>query len=138
MLVAGDAAQDVADLADEASQFHRLGAELHLARLHLGEVKHVIDELEQVPRAREDVAHVFLLVGVQWPHLAVVHELREPDDGVEGSAQLMGHVREELALQPVGLLHPQVLLLELLVLLEELGFQTLLVGDVAGRGEHPP
>src|SRR2546427_1387590 len=47
------------------------------------------------------------------------HELREPDDGVEGSAQLMGHVREELALQPVGLLHPQVLLLELLKKNEE-------------------
>ncbi len=44
---------------------------------------------------------------------AVVEQLREPDDRVERRAQLVRHVREELALEPVGLRDPPVLHLEL-------------------------
>ena len=40
----------------------RLGPELHLARLDLGQVEHVVDELQQVPRAGEDVAEVLLVL----------------------------------------------------------------------------
>ena len=41
----------------------RLGAELHLAGLDLGQVEHVVDELQQVARAGEDVAQVLLVRG---------------------------------------------------------------------------
>ena len=91
------------------------GLELHLARLDLRQVEHVVDQLEQVTRAREDVAQELLLLGRHRAHLAVVHQLAEADDGVQGRAQLVGHVGQELALQAVGLLNLAILLLQNLV-----------------------
>ena len=88
--------------------------ELHLPRLDLREIEHVVDELEQVVALVEDVAQVLLVVGGDRPDLPVVHELREADDRVERRAQLVRHVGEELALEAVRLLHPPVLLGQLL------------------------
>ena len=47
-LLGGEPAQDVAHLADDLRQVDRLGPELDLAGLDLGEVEHVVDQLEQV------------------------------------------------------------------------------------------
>ena len=63
-----------------------------------------------------------------------MHQLGEADDRVERRAQLVRHVGEELALQPVGLEDAAVLLLDRLVLqARRLG--PLAFGDVAGDGD---
>ena len=87
-------------------------------------------------RAGEDVGQVFLVRGRDRADLAIVHQLGEADDAVQGRAQLMRHVGEELALEAVGLLHAPVLLLQLFVLAAKLLAQAALVGDVADRSAH--
>ena len=115
-LLGGQRAQGVADLPDDGAGLDRLRTELDLAGLHLGQVEDVVDELQEMPGAGEDVAEELLVLGGDRPHLAVVHELGEADDAVQRRAELVRHVRQELALEPVGLLQPLVLLLQLLVL----------------------
>ena len=125
-LLGGERAQDVADFADDPGQLDRLRPELHLARLHLREVQDVVDELQQVARALEDVAQVLLVLGRDGADLAVVHELGEADDAVERRPQLVGHVGQELALESARLLQAAVLLLPQV-------FQPPAVGDVPNR-----
>ena len=98
----GERVQDIARFTDDPSQLDRLRPELHLARLHLREVQDVVDELQQVARAGQDVPKVFLVLGRDGADLAVVHELGEADDAVERRPQLVGHVGQELALCTVG------------------------------------
>ena len=107
VLLRGEAAQDVPHLARELRKVDRLGPELHLAGLDLRQIEHVVDQLQQVPGAGEDVAEVLPVLRRDRPDLAVVHQLGEADDRVERRAQLVRHVGEELALEPVGLLHPR-------------------------------
>src|SRR5205085_12675477 len=54
--IVGDAAQDVADLDDDAGEVDRLGGDHEGAGLDLGEVEDVVDQAEQVARAAQDVA----------------------------------------------------------------------------------
>ncbi len=49
-----------------------------------------------------DVLEVFLLLVVEGPEHPLEQHLGEPDDGIEGSAQLMGHVGEELGFVAAG------------------------------------
>ncbi|MEO7732459.1 MAG: hypothetical protein ABIY55_15930 [Kofleriaceae bacterium] len=59
-----------------------------------------------------------------------MQQVGKADDRVERRAQLVAHVGEELALQPVGLLHPPVVLLELLALAAQLlGAELLLLAQ---------
>ena len=66
--------------------------------LHLGQIKNVVDELEQVASAVEDVVAVFELPLVQIAKSFVGEHFRKADDGIERRAQLVAHVGEELAL----------------------------------------
>lgn len=51
----------------------------------------------------------------------------------------MRHVREKLAFQPIGLLHPLVLFLELQVLALQLQLNLFAVGNIAnGAGDQRP
>src|SRR6187549_1489208 len=59
--------------------------------------------------AGQDVSQKFLLLRRARLDVAVEHQLRKPDDGVEGCAQLVRHVGQELAFQAVRLLNPAVL-----------------------------
>ena len=71
-----------------------------VAGLDAGDVEHLVDELEQVAAALEDLRRP-----TSWSVLGEVVELeqlREPEDRVERRAQLVAHPRQELALGPVG------------------------------------
>ena len=94
----------VAHLLHHLREVDLLGRELHLARFDLGQVEHVVDELQQMARALEDVAEVLLLRVGHRAGLAALDECREADDGVERGAQLMRHVGEELAFQAARLI----------------------------------
>src|SRR5438128_10354660 len=65
-----------------------------------------------MPARSEDVAQVVLLLGVELAEHPLEEDLRESDDGVERRAQLVAHVREELALVPAGDLELAALLLD--------------------------
>jgi hypothetical protein len=89
---------------DELGQVEGLEEELHLARLDLGNVQHVVDQAEQVAGG---VEHLVQILGAR--RLAVVggvllHDLAVADDGVERGAELVAHLGEEAALGLAGLL----------------------------------
>ena len=73
-----------------------------LAGLDLGEVEDVVDQLQQVAAAVEDVVGVLELPVVQVAKGLVAEDLGEADDGIERGAQLVAHAGEELALGAVG------------------------------------
>ena len=75
------------------------------AGLDLGHVENVVDDVEQVLPAAEDVAAIFaILVGAERAEHARLHDLGKPDDGIERRAQLVAHIGEEFRFGLVGLL----------------------------------
>ena len=73
--------------------------ELELARLHPGEVQDVVDDGQQRIGGRLDDPQILALFGRE---LGVQHEIGHPDDAVHRRPNLVTHVRQELALGPVG------------------------------------
>src|SRR5688572_3209193 len=79
---------------------HLRDVHLHLACFDLREIEDVVDEIQQVGSRRVDRARVLHLLGGQRVLLVVREELREDEQRVERRAQLVRHVRQELALVP--------------------------------------
>ena len=77
-------------------------AELQSPGFDLGQVENVIDELEQMSTAIENVVRVLELAVVQVAKRLVHEYLGKADDGVQRRAQLVAHVGEELALGAIG------------------------------------
>ena len=75
--------------------------EFHATGFHFREIKNVVDELQQMASAVENVVAVFQLPVVEFAKSFVRENFREADDGVERRAQFVAHVREELALGEV-------------------------------------
>ena len=86
-----------------------------------------------MPGAGQNIAQVLLVRRGNRAHFAVVHELREADDGVERRPQLVGHVGKELALEPVCLLDAAVLLFQRLA---PQAVQLLSFRDITDGGGH--
>ena len=74
--------------------------QLHLARLDLGQVEDLVEQLQQVLAGAPDVAEVLLLTLVELAEHPVQQHLGEADDGVERGAQLVRHAGQELRLVP--------------------------------------
>ena len=68
---------------------------LHLAGLNLGEVQNVVDDSKERLGRRLGPVDIFMLLGIQ---LGLEAKMAQPDDGVHGSADLMAHVGQKLAL----------------------------------------
>ena len=81
---------------------HRAELELHPARLDLGEVEDLVDELEQVVARAADVAQVLLLALVELAEHPLEQDVGEPDHRVQRRAQLVRHAGQELGLVPAG------------------------------------
>ena len=89
-------ARSAHDLVDQCGQIDGLGVEIQLAGLDLGEIKHLIDETEQMRAGAMDAAQRLLrLVRAEARRIARQH-LGEPDDRIEGSAQFVAHAGQEL------------------------------------------
>ncbi|MNS49993.1 hypothetical protein D3C72_826290 [compost metagenome] len=79
-----------------------LDEQLHLAGLDLGEVEDVVDQGQEVPPGALDLLEIgdaarqAVVLGLFLEHLGVA------DDGVQGRAQLVAHVREKAALGLAG------------------------------------
>ena len=59
-------------------------------------------EIEQVKRIPFNMIDKTFLLRVQWSFQLFGKQLRKSDDRMQRRSQLMTHVRQELALQPVG------------------------------------
>ena len=74
--------------------------QLHLARLHLGQIQDVVDDGQQVFGGGLHVLGVLMDGGIG----TLLHnDVVQPDDGVHGGAYLVGHIGQELAFGDVGL-----------------------------------
>jgi hypothetical protein len=107
------------DEADHASagflDGHAFGADLDASGFDLGELEEALDELEEASGGGGDVAQVSaaffelfgdrLAVDLEVACLGageVEEEFGEADDGVEGRAEFVGDIGEELALEAAG------------------------------------
>ncbi len=93
----------LAHLLEERHQVERLGVDVQLAGLDLGEVEHVVDDPQQ--RLARSLQHAHaggLLLGER----RVQEELRHAEHAVHRRAQLVTHRGEELALGARRLLGP--------------------------------
>src|SRR5207302_3569142 len=61
-------------------------------------IQNLVDEIEEMPSALENVADALALVGAQRVHL---HQLGKPKDGIQRGPQFVAHPGEEFALGPV-------------------------------------
>ncbi|KQW18559.1 hypothetical protein ASC80_21380 [Afipia sp. Root123D2] len=88
-------------------QIETFEIELHPAGFDLRHVEDVVDDLQQVVSAGQDVVAVFLIFfRAERTEHAATHHFRETDDGVERRTQLVAHVGEELGLGLIGFLGP--------------------------------
>ena len=79
------------------------GADGDLARLHLGEIEEVVDELGEVVGRLADERHLLhLLRGERRRRSGRGGDGEQRGDGVERGAELVAHVRQEARLELVG------------------------------------
>ena len=90
------------DYAGEDAHLERLVLELDLARLNLGDVEDVVDQVQQVLRRHDGVAHV--LTRQLW-QLVAHGELQHAEHAVERRPHLVRHGGEEVPLCVVGCAH---------------------------------
>ncbi len=89
-------------VSDQRSDVDVLGEHVHAVGFDLREIKHVIDQRQQMACVRLDLAEV-----PEEPRLTKIlnllfHHLAVPDHRGQGRAQLVAHVGEEHALGAVG------------------------------------
>ena len=88
-------------LLQQGRQGERLDVQFHLPRFDLRQVKHVVDQRQQMLPGCVDL----LEIGHRFPVAALgrvfLQHLAVADDRIERGAQLMAHARQELALRAV-------------------------------------
>ena len=102
-------------VTDDGGKPALLIMELQLARLYLGEVEHIVDQIEQVVGGGDHVAQQVALILVQLAHL---QQLQHAMHAGDGGSELVAHGGEEAAahlhrLLGVGPRLPQLMLLAL-------------------------
>jgi hypothetical protein len=116
-------------LAHHLAETNLRPLELALARLDLGEIENIVDELEQMAPAVVDVANVGAVARGRDGAVDPAHdEIRKPHDGVERRSEIVAHRRQEFALRAVGVFRLLSCALGSAVRLREIGRETL-VGE---------
>jgi hypothetical protein len=77
--------------------------ELHAAGVDGGEVEDVVDQRQQGVGRDRDVIEIFALFGDERAGRRIAQQMDEADDVGERRAQLVGHVMDEIDLDPVRL-----------------------------------
>ncbi len=91
---------DIAQLVEDFRQAARLFLQMYLAAFDAAHIQHVVNKAQKVVAGGHDFLQVFL-------HLLLVVNVGDgqggkADDGVHGSADVVGHVGKEDALGPAG------------------------------------
>ena len=85
-LLVGERLDDYLRVLQRLGHVERAAGQLQLSGFHLGEVEDVVDQLQQVAAAVEDVVGVLELPVVQVAKGLVAENLGKADDGVERGA----------------------------------------------------
>src|SRR6266852_1335124 len=72
--------------------------EFHSPGLDLRQVENVVDEGQQMPPGLENVLQILRLLVIDVTEHLFREDFREPDDGIERRAQLMGHIGQKFGL----------------------------------------
>src|SRR5262249_17848381 len=88
-------AHKCACVVDSQGKIKRSHLQLHAAGLDFGKVQNLVDKGQKILARGEDVVGVLGLFFVKLAEHSLSQDLREADDGIERSAQLVGHVGEE-------------------------------------------
>src|SRR5580700_8709044 len=99
-LVFGHRPERGVDVIGERRELEVGGVHIHLARLDLGQVQDVVDQLQQVGPGRVDRAGEVHLLAGEVAVLVLGQQLGEDEQAVQRRAQLVRHVREEVGLVP--------------------------------------
>src|SRR3546814_19700523 len=93
-----------------SSDLHRLArvdffeGSIQLAGFHLGEIKQIVDDAQQVGAGVMNDGRVVLVPAIaQGPEMLVAQQLREAADSVQGRAEPMAHLCEDGRLRTPGL-----------------------------------
>ena len=98
----GVAGEHPLDLVERRPEIERTFDELGTARLNLGHIEQVVHERQQMLPARAHDADLLLLRSAERG--VALEELGVPQNEVQRVPHLVGHVRQKLALGPVGAL----------------------------------
>ena len=129
-----------------------LQTQLQTAGFDLGKIQNVVDQLQKMAGIALDMRQEALLLFVQRTGVLLREQLRESEDGVQRSPQLVTHAGQKFALQPIGPLYflvPQRKLLIRRCELRGAPLQTLIqhpnllfgpapLADVAKHAHHVP
>ena len=121
------------NVLQQRAQREAFRVDVHPARLDLGQVQDVVDELEQVRPGRMNDVGVLDLLGGEVPARVLSEEPGQDQQAVQRCAQLVRHVREELRLVFRGQRKLLRALLDLLPGLLDLGVFGLDVAVLAGE-----
>src|SRR5262249_54456464 len=114
LILLGELASGADDLVDQRRELNRLRIEFELTGLDLRQVKHLVDQAEQVGAGCIHASErLGCLLGAEARRIGD-HHLSQPDDGVERGAQLVADAGYELRLVLARLLELAVLLLYLI------------------------
>ena len=121
-------------LSDQGGHLDLLEVERHLSCLDAADVEDVVDDGEQVAGVGVHPQHLVLLRGRHVARDTLKQHAGVTEDGIEGRAELVRHVGEELALELGGLLQLEMLPLQQLVAPHQLagGLADLLFQLLAG------
>jgi len=78
--------------------------EFELARLELREVENVVDQRQQMGATAVDVVRIFRILVGHRPEHATADHLGKSEDCIQGRAQLVTHIGEELRLGAIGVI----------------------------------
>ena len=76
--------------------------QIDVAGLDFGKIQNVIDEREKMSRTFENMIKLTFLFLVELSGVLISQQLRKTDDRVQWGSQLVAHVGQEFAFQPVG------------------------------------
>lgn len=79
-----------------------IGAFQHYDYWNTESFEDFIDQRQQMPSRSKNLGYAFILGGRRWRGIGL-HQLREPEDGIERTAQLMAHAGKEFRFRKVGL-----------------------------------
>ena len=118
------------DFIQQGLHIHHADHQVGLPRLDLGQIQHVVHDGHQRTPGGLGLGHQLALLRRQ---LAGQHQVRDAQQRIEGRADLMAHVGQELALAFVGALGLFLGLLQLLFIAVPLGDVLHRTDDTRGR-----
>ncbi len=118
-------------------QGHGLHGQVRLAGLNGRQVQNVVDQVEQIPAALEDLFQAGLLAR-RGRRSARFHELGKAQNGIQGRAQFVAHARQKLGLGQIRALGLLLGKLELRQGVTQSLVQALALGDVGQNHAHGP